>query len=166
MLLFPEVASGLTHLSARFRGALFAVPVLAIAFIPALDYHNAQFYSWARLPGSDTNWPYADPLMQPAILAWRVEYAKAAGTENFRASDQLVSVSTDNIFPMTGISRLIYALKTDGEGSREMSARRFLTRWGLADTLIWSLVRAAAAAALLFWIFAAAFFAGKPASRQ
>jgi hypothetical protein len=164
MLLFPEVAAGLAALLRRWHWVGYTVPLLTVLFLPSLDYHNGLVYRWADGADGYQKWGESDPLMQPGLLAWRVILAKASGEQTFRPSDKMdISSPTGAIFPMTGVSRLSYALATPGSDPRQMAVRNWLMDHGLAYPLIWVLLRAVLAAALLLWLlFAAAAVSRRP----
>jgi hypothetical protein len=156
MLFFPEVASGFAVAVRRWRWVCFAVPALALLFLPSIDYHNSQAYSWTNVPHSDTGWPHSDPAMQPGVLGWRVVLAKTYGEEKFRPGRGMPVAHTAAIFPMTGISRFLYLLEGRAADSRQPFAQNWLRRHGVGNTAIWITLRDALAGALLLWLFYAA----------
>ena len=166
MLLFPEIASGLKVLLNKWRGVGFAVPLLAALFLPSLDYHNGQVYRWVNLPNDYRQWGEADPLMQPGLLAWRIERAKARNDENFRPSTRMaLNPLVSDIVPMTGLSRIVYAFTDPGADPRLARARGWLIAHGLGHPLFWRLLRALLAGALLFWLGLAALSAARLRSK-
>ncbi len=166
MLLFPEVAAGLKSFLRRWRWIGMAVPLLTLLFLPALDYHNGLVYRWANRESDYSQWGEADPLMQPGVLAWRVVMAKSSLAENFRPSARMaIAPRTQDIFPMTGLSRLTYLMSIRNPPPQQASERDWLKNHGLDHALLWNLLRGLLMGALLIWMSLAALKAAREPAR-
>ena len=74
-------------------------------------------------------WPHDDPAMHPAIFGWRVMAAKAQRQRMFQPTKALpVAFPPSDIFPMTGISRVIYLLNRPQARSTDSQAVSALLR--------------------------------------
>jgi hypothetical protein len=141
ILLFPEITDGIARLLQSYRFAAVTVPIITILFTPSLDFHNSLIYRWTTTPTTVNDaWAYADPMLQPGILAWRVVSAKAFGREYFHPSDHMpVVVRTRDIIPMTGVSRALYVLTENGAPYARV--RGWLVGHGLAIPELWIFLR-------------------------
>ena len=127
-ILLPEVARGLSMLIGHYRRVAFIIPVLAIFFLPSIEYRNSLVMRWMSLPDDAAQLPNSDPGLHPAVLAWRVVVAKTDGAREFRPSPMLPYViPTTQIFPMTAVSRVIYVT----EHSTDLSDTRWCANFEL-----------------------------------
>jgi len=177
LFFLPEVARGFQVLLARWRWAGILVPLLTLLFLPSIEYRNSLMYRWAEdaaAPGrcgtvtcerpGIVGWGYGDPLLHPGVFSWRVVMARAGGARNFRPSQQVpLYLHTSALFPMTGISRVIYALERR-DGVSDVASRKIvalLAKANLDVPVLWIAIRALMAAALLAVLTIAAWGAAK-----
>jgi hypothetical protein len=164
MIFLPEVVDGLDMLARRRSRLLFAIPLAALLFMPSLDYRNSLISRWVPVPNRDISWPHTDLRMHPGIFAWRVIAARVSEASNIRISPDLpYIVKTDAVFPMSGLSRIIYAL--DSHSPEKVSSPsdprisrvvQWLASHRLDDLLLWHSVRALLVLSLLTWLVHAA----------
>jgi hypothetical protein len=177
LLFLPEVACGFKALLSRWRWAGLLVPVLTLLFLPSIEYRNSLMYRWAEDPVAPgrcgavacerpgiVGWGYGDPLLHPGIFGWRVVMARIEGAEDFRPSFQVpLYLHTRAIFPMTGVSRVVYALERRGLAS-DPSSRKItdaLAKAKLDSLMLWMLIRALIVAAVLVSLLIAAWRSAK-----
>jgi hypothetical protein len=160
LIFLPEVARGITIARRYWRWSSLLVPLLALFFLPTIDYRNTLFSRWAEASAAEFGWPYADPNMQPGIFAWRIVAARLRGDTSFEPSVELpYRVPIKNIFPMTGISRVIYLLDYKGwhPHSEQQSVDSWLVAHDMGNSSEWRILRALMIAVLLMWLCGVAF---------
>jgi hypothetical protein len=147
LALTPEIAAGMIVLAGRPRGRrlLLAVPLVALLFLPCLDYRNSlmERYSNGAIANVDVDWTHGQIGMHPAIFGWRMVLAGPGESLRFRPSgSHSLAIPADAIFPMTGISRIVYVLNRHGEGAGESRAIWLaLGKLGLASETLWRIAR-------------------------
>jgi hypothetical protein len=153
-IFLPEIASGLKRLLAYRRMAGVIVPALVLFFLPSIEYRNSQIYGW-NVQSESRGWGFADWRMHPAVFGWRVVAAKNSGAAEFVPSGDIpLVVRTDAIFPMTGISRILYALQEPSKQAyaEQGRARLQLARLGLNNRPLWLTMRTLMILALTVWL--------------
>ncbi len=152
-VLLPEIAAGLERLARSRPRLLLLVPAAALLFLPCLEYRNSLVTRYARDTASlvEMSWPHAEIAMHPAVLAWSVVIAKLQHRQTLNlSSDMAITVPTQDIFPMTTLSRLIYVLSFEGPLPPQMqSVRTILSRYRMDNVWIWVQLRLGLAALLL-----------------
>lgn len=163
LIFLPEVAFGFRFILNCWRWAGILVPLLTLLFLPSIEYRNTLLYNWTdKTHFGFLGWGYGDPLLHPGIFAWRVIAAKERGAVDFQPSADIpLVVHTNAIVPMTGVSRLIYALEQPEIASdpRSHGINTWLARLGLDKLPLWIAVRGVMIAALFVWLFGAAALA-------
>jgi hypothetical protein len=153
-IFLPEIASGLSRILAHRPAVAALIPALVLFFLPSIEYRNSQIYGW-DVQGQSRGWGFSDWRMHPGVFGWRVVVAKESGVPRFAPSvDIPLMVRTDAIFPMTGISRILYALENPSKQTYpvQAQARIQLARLGLDSRPLWLVVRGLMILALMAWM--------------
>jgi hypothetical protein len=97
-------------------------------------------------------------------MAWSVVAAKLEGHPTLEVSaDMQMRIPTQDIFPMTALSRVIYALRFQGsENSKIESARNLLKHYHMDDAPPWAALRWLLAILLLAGLTMAAWPRSQP----
>lgn len=151
----PEVADGIALLRTWQPRLLLSVPLAVLLFLPAIDYRNSLISRWLPVSNRSVPWPATDVMMHPAVFAWHVVAAKHAHAVSLRPSRDLPYVVTlGEVFPMTGLSRIIYVLDNRGvePDTRLPTVSAWLVRNGLGNPLPWRILRGLLILLLLGWL--------------
>ena len=163
--LLPEMCIGLQELIRRTRMTLVGLLVVIALFLPAIDFRNslADLYaskSSAGIPYVEfgySNFPMFDLSFHPGVFAWRVVIDKMTQKELIPASTSVGPIlEIASIFPMTGVSRFIFAVRTpqDMLDPRLTFVRNLTPDW-FVYTIV--LLRALLISLLLFTLFSAVY---------
>ncbi|MBF0491215.1 MAG: hypothetical protein HQM15_00350 [Deltaproteobacteria bacterium] len=124
--LIPEISDCLFILYQKNKKRFIcAMLFLIILFFPTINYRHNLIVSNYLLPPSQVTpstvnyntLPYWQPQFYPPFFAWGVLLTKINGNQIFRIrlNNEQINVLSKQIFPMTGLSRMIF-LSTESSG--------------------------------------------------
>jgi hypothetical protein len=162
LIFLPEVAEALRRFAqSRRRHVLLLIPATALLFLPCLEFRNSLVTRYANDERSVEfmPWPHTELAMHPAVMAWSVVAAKLEQRPVLEVSaDMQMSIPVQDIFPMTTLSRVIYALTVKGDASPQIqTARNMLRQYHMDEVWPWAALRWLLAALLLGWLTVAAW---------
>lgn len=163
LIFVPEIAAGLRRLADNRRARIlwWLVPASAVLFLPCLDFRNSLATRYANDPRAvtDISWPHTDLEMHPAIMGWSIVRAKIEQRPFLVLNSAAnLSASVQDIFPMTGLSRVIYVLEFKGQTPERIGAvASMLEQHGLNNVQLWKILRTLLATLLLGTLAVAAW---------
>lgn len=151
LFLLPEIVHSFQGIAKRLPSTNLLVVLACLLTLPTIDYRNtnsSEYYNQTVIRGvspedqlflADT-YPLYDYSLHPVVFAWRVVYAKVSGEATVKVSESVpAAMPIDAIYPMTGLSRIIYLLEVRppiGE-----NALRILESKGAASLGFWKGLR-------------------------